>query len=242
MKKYLAAYFLTIVVSAAPLCAAPFIQWQSSNIQLLSGASYKAGDANRTIATIEHANAWTYGDFFLFTDLIASSDGSNTHYIEIAPRVSLSKLTGKPVSYGIIKDVLISTNFELPKGSDMRSLYGLAADLTLPGFKFFKTNLYVRDNPNLSGSTHQLTFVWNYPFSIGEVPFLIEGFADFAGEEGTAAANELIVPRFLMDLGSVIGNDIGTVFLGVEYSYWNNKFGIEGVKESNPQIQLKWVL
>lgn len=71
--------------------------------------------------------------------------------------------------------------------------------------------------------------------------FLIEGFADFAGGEGTAVANQLIVPRFLLDVGDLAGIEENTLFMGVEWQYWRNKFGVAGVTESVPQLQIKWV-
>ena len=44
-----------------------------------------------------------------------------------------------------------------------------------------------------------------------------------------------------MDAGDVMGIDSNKFFLGVEYQYWHNKFGIDGVTESVPQLQAKWV-
>lgn len=217
------------------------IEWQSTNIQILRGVEYEVGSKKRTLATLEHANKWKYGDFHFFLDQTWNDDGKPFYYFEPTTRVSLSKIIGTSLSTGLIKDVLISSNFEKPKGSDIRFLYGASVDLALSGFNFFKTNYWVRDNPDLSGKTYQVTLAWNRPISYKNLNFLIEGFADFAGSEGVTSAHQLIVPRFLFDVGHFNGLPKNKLWAGIEYSYWHNKFGNRGQTESNPQLQIKWV-
>lgn len=240
----------TLILSAVCILMRPsllhaasdnFFQWHTTNIQLLRGFDYEVGSEERTIMTFEHANGWKYGDFHFFLDRTWPDEGKPFYYFEPTLRVSLGKVTGKDLSYGIIKDVLVSGNLEKPKGQDVRKLGGFSVDLDLPGFKFFKTNYWLRDNPNLSGSTYQITLAWNRPFKIGETNFLLEGFADFAGSEGTTTSHQLIVPRFLVNVGDLTGMGGNGLWAGIEYSYWHNKFGIKGTTESAPQLQLKWV-
>lgn len=234
--------FIGQVRAADGEAEAGLVQWHSTNVQLLRGFDYKLGDDERTILTVEHANGWTYGDFMAFTDLTQSDDGRSTYYIESNLRFSLGKVTGEDFSFGPVKDVLISVALEKPKRQKFRWLGGLALDLDLPGFKFFKTNYFLRDNPQLDGETYQLTLVWNRPFDVGSAQFLFEGFADFAGSEGTSGSNQLIVPRLLLDVGALAGGAENRLWGGVEWQYWHNKFGVRGVTESVPQLQLKWVL
>lgn len=220
----------------------PFFQWHSSNVQLLRGSGYALGSKERTIVTVEHANGWRYGDFHFFLDQTWPDDNKPYFYFEPTLRFSLSKITGNDFSYGIVKDVLISSNIEKPKGQEIRYLGGLSVDFDLPGFKYFKSNYWVRNNQELSGSTYQITLVWNRPFKIAGADFLVEGFADFAGSEGSTVAHQLIVPRFLVDAGSLTGMQKNKLWLGVEWQYWHNKFGHKGVLESAPQLQMKWVI
>ena len=154
--------------------------------------------------------------------------------------MSLSKITGHDFSYGVIKDILISTTFEKAKNQGPQYLYGGAIDFNLPGFKFFAANAYVHDSTELDGQTWQVTIAWNRPFQVGETKFLIEGFADFQGDEGGRQPNQLIVPRFLVDIGDLAGYTPGKLMAGIEYQYWHNKFGLDGVTESVPQAQIKW--
>ncbi|MFW0776556.1 MAG: hypothetical protein ACN2B6_02415 [Rickettsiales bacterium] len=217
------------------------ISWHSTNIQLLRGHDYELGSQDRSLITFEHANGWTYGDFFMFVDYTFPDDGDTAYYAEFSPRFSLGKITGRDFSYGIIKDILVSTAIEKPKYQKARYLYGGAIDLSLPGFDFFSNNLYVRDDPTLHGKTWQVTLAWKRPFTIGRTSWVTEGFADFAGAEGGARPNQLIVPRLLLDVGALTNIGENKVWVGMEYSYWHNKFGVDGKTESVPQLQMKWV-
>ncbi len=230
---------LLATLTAFPAFADEFIQWHSTNLQLLRGFDYKLGNENRTIVTFEHANGWRYGDFHAFTDVIWA-DGDATLYSEVAPRFSFSKISGYDFSYGIIKDISLSTQIEKPEHQAVRYLYGLGVDLNIEGFKYFKTNWLLRDNQRLNGTTYQLTLAWNRPFTLAGTQWVIEGFADFAGAEGATTSHQLIVPRFLLDIGDLTGHEAGNLYAGIEWSYWHNKFGVDGVTESVPQLQVKW--
>lgn len=240
-KQLLIALVIFIIAPLVSAVESDFIQWHENNVQLLRGGDYKLGSEQRTIMTLEHVNGWQYGDFFIFGEKIWSDKGKSTYYIEPTLRFSLSKMLDKKISYGLIKDVLISTQIEKPKNQDVRRLAGLAFDLNLPGVKFFKSNFFIRDNPNLSGSTYQITLVWNVPFQIAGANILLEGFTDIVGGEGGTVAHQLIVPRLLIDVGQPIGLKKDKLWFGVEWQYWHNKFGIDGVTESVPQLQLKYI-
>ena len=110
-------------------------------------------------------------------------------------------------------------------------------DLDLPGFRFVRVHAYHRDDPQRPGSTWQSTIVWNRPFQLGGQSFLAEGFADLAGGEGAGTDHQLIVPRLLWQVPAA-----EHVWVGVEYQYWHNKFGVSGVDESVAQFQVKFVL
>ena len=183
-----------------------------------------------------------YGDFFMFVDVTRFDSGEFGAYGEASPRFSFLKMAGASPLDGFVQDFLISTTYEKGEEGVQTFLYGGGLDLNIPGFNYFKTNLYVRDNPNLSDETWQITLSWQYPFSLGPVNFVTEGFADFAGSAAPRYhSNQLIVPRLLMDVGDLVGLKKGRLWTGVEYTYWHNKFGVNGVTESVPQLQIKWV-
>ena len=215
----------------------PLIEWHSTDVQLLHGDGFKAGPPERTIITLQHANRWRYGDNFLFYD--KTFDGDD--YFEWHPRLSLSRISGKSLSIGPIKDVFLAGTLEVPQTGSERYLGGVGLDWNVPSFNFVKTNFYIRDNPALSGTTWGTTFSWKKKFSIGAQPFLFDGFVDMAGAEGDRSAYQLAVPALLADIGTHMGYK-DRLYLGTEYQYWHNKFGLKGVNESVAQIELRWII
>ncbi|MBL4639105.1 MAG: hypothetical protein JKY57_01110 [Kordiimonadaceae bacterium] len=234
---------IAALCSVSPsVIAEDFFSWHTENIQLLRGYTYQPNSLDKTIITLEHANRFKYGDFFIFADFIWPDGGDFTYYSEITPRLSLSKVSGHSFSVGPIKDVLLSATIEVPKSGTKRYLYGGAIDWNVPGFTFFKTLFYVRDNPTIPGTGFQTTIAWNWTVKLGKANLLLEGFADIASDEGdTYVANELYVPRFLLDTGDLIGLGPKKFFLGMELTHWRNRAGNADVTESAAQLQAKWV-
>lgn len=211
--------------------------WSMTSISYLYGQGYKISDdqdEKYSIYTFEHASGWKYGDNFFFTDVSGAETDSAKLYMEWAPRISSKKTVGAKYS-GVLKDVLLAGQLNVAPNIASTQLIGIGIDFNLPGFNFFQFNLYHRDNRNLSSTTYQATLVWELPFSIASQNFTFGGFADFAGEEDTAAANTLVQPQLLWKPISELG-------VGIEYQYWQNKFGIEGRDESTPQVIVKWML
>ena len=223
----------------------PWFEFTTTNVQALWGDRYELGPEQRQIATVEHANRWRFGDFYGFVDTTLTDDA--TAYAELSPRVSLSQ-TGllEPdaglLASGAIKDLFVATTLELGRAGTRRYLYGLGADLAVPGFDYLKVNAYQRNDPSRSGRSGQVTISWASSFQIGNATLVIEGFADFVGSEGTSSASQLVVPRVLLDIGSITRLPERRMFGGIEWQYWHNKFGRDGVTESVPQLQLKFVI
>jgi nucleoside-specific outer membrane channel protein Tsx len=234
------AVLAALTLTATPAFADDLIEWHGENVQVLRGWDYELGERERTIITLEHASRWRYGDVFAFVDF-SFGDTTDTAYGEITPRLSLSRLSGQEMHWGPVSDVLLAATYERGKNGVERYLAGLAVDLDAPGFRFLRVHAFVRDDPSRAGQTWQTSLAWNRPFTIGGEAFVIEGFADFAGSEGSSAANQLISPRLLWDIGAHAGAP-ARLYFGVEWQYWRNKFGVDGVTESLPQVQLKWTL
>ena len=254
-KKFNRGLLLSLVIFLLMLMSgnvyAGAAKWSSTNIQYLRGADYELGDATRSIITLEHVNGWKYGDNFFFVD-ITNPDRRGNHtvteyYGEISPRFSLSSMTGKDLSSGVIKDVLITTTMELGGNGVRNYLYGLAVDLDLPKTPVFQANLYVRNEIAAPGGEdpgtdtgYQLTLVWVYPFDVSTSKWTFEGFFDYAFDIKPAEDNIITGPRLLMDVGKYFGAE-GTLQAGIEYQIWRNKFGIDGVDEDVAQAMVKWI-
>lgn len=234
-----AGSFMAIPVMLGALLAgnpALGVEFAQTSLMLQHGSGYKIEHREKWLFTLEHFNKWKYGDNFLFVD-VSHSDAGTSVYGEFHPRISLSRLTKSSVSFGPVKDISIAAEVEF--GDDIFNyLYGLGFDLDIPAFSYFNVNVYIRDNPDLAGSTYQITPYWRLDVPAGKTSVIFEGFADFAGSEGASAANIIVQPRLLIDLGG-LWDAPGKIEFGMEYSYWRNKYGVRGVTDSVPQVMLK---
>ncbi len=86
----------------------------------------------------------------------------------------------------------------------------------------------------------QITLAWGMPFAIGKAKFSFEGFFDYAWDVGPSEDNIVTQPRLLLDVGSLFDSP-GVFQAGIEYQIWKNKFGIDGVDESFPELMVKWI-
>ena len=224
------------------------------DVQLLYGREFQEPgvpeDASKGIVTFENASGWTWGSSYFFADIVRS-DGSDSHatevYSEWYPSASLSKLSGRNLATGVLRDV--SATFGINAGSKSTGaaplifLPGVTFDLQLPGFAFFSLGAYAYiDQGRVDGTsngchstTYQVTPSWALPFSVGSLRFSFDGFVDFIGEHGGCASQVLSQSQFKFDVGKP-----DDLYLGIEWQYWHDKFGISGLDESFPQALVVW--
>lgn len=223
-------------------CNVAAADWQDFRLTYLQGNNYRIGDPQRQVITVEHAMASHWGDSFFFLDHMKFHDGTHTNYAELQPRFSIGKRYGWTDTF--VKDVLIATQVEM---SSQRTnlLYGVGLDLQLPGFKFTQLNLYRRDNEKVADNW-QATLVWGLPFSVSGQQFLYDGFIDWASGSPDQHANVNFTSQFKWRMSQLWqGKD--AVWLGIEYVWWRDKFGIADSPllpshESNVNLLVKWHL
>ncbi|WP_299200115.1 DUF5020 family protein [uncultured Amphritea sp.] len=225
-----------IISTISPMASAEML-WSSFSLSYLNGSDYEVGDPDRQVVTVEHASGHSWGDNFFFLDRLQSANGSSENYMELSPRLSLSSLTGSELSFGPVKDVLLAGTWESGEGFD-NFLAGVGVSLDVPGFQYFNANLYRANNDKSSNDT-QLTLTWGLPFALSDAEFLYDGFIDWTTSESDKASEMNFTSQLKWNAGKLIGTK-APVYVGVEYAYWTNKFGIDGVDERNPALLLKW--
>ena len=224
LKKLLA----TLVLTAAATSVNAKTLWSDFSVTALKGNDYEVGDSDRTVITFEHAAGTSWGDSFLFFDRLESDDGSTETYGEFSPRIKLKELDG------FVKAIYAAPSVEIGQGFT-NYLYGVGADLDVPGFTYFKANVYLRDN-DFGDSSEQLTFVWGLPIG----PLWYDGFMDYATSTGgNSKAQMNLTSQLKYDIAPHIGYD-SKFYVGIEYVFWNNKFGINGVDERNVNLLAKF--
>ncbi len=227
--------------AAAPVAAQEF---NAFNAQLLYGSGFKLGRDRAATFTGEWVNAWRYGENFAFVDVARPLGGEAGTYAEWLPRLSLSSVSGREISAGPVRDVLLAGNIK--SGDGFRSyLVGAGVSLDLPGFNFFNVNGFRRNDSGVPGSTWQLNMSWNRTFITGAMHWEFGGFLNWAAAEGAPGTgvyshpNLLTQPQLLFDLGRLLGGDPDRIYAGVEWQVWRNKFGVDGFDESVLQAAIK---
>ena len=216
--------------------AGDLLQWQDNSLTYLNGIDFTIDPPKQQTVTFEHASGWSFGDLFLFVDGIkynteatnGAGDG-HTFYGEFSPRFSLGKMTGSDLSFGIIKDVLISTTYEFGEDDVDSYLIGPAIDLNIPGFDYFQLNTYLRttDGKRDGDNVWQITPVWSYTIPVGNSDLVIDGFMDWVVDnDDSYHANLHFNPQIKYDLAKAMGWG-QKFYVGVEYDYWSDKYGIE---------------
>lgn len=247
--------FQVSLLAPSTIAHADFIQWSSSEIQFLYGGNFNEPfnpeDVSKYTITVTHAHGWTYGRNFFFMDTLFSTDGEPSQinlYGEAYSTFSLSKILDKDVSFAIFKDFGVTGGVNLGEKMDSQQsgfrawLYGVTLDFDLPGFTYFNVD-FLRHRvtePEDIGSSWQITPVWKFPFQIAGTKWTFEGFADFISKKGNYAACQVLTqPQLRLDVGDLLGHD-DHLFIGIEYQYWYNKYGIKGLHDNVPQALLMW--
>jgi nucleoside-specific outer membrane channel protein Tsx len=245
----------SMLMATTLLCLGPMSanaeNWTKANIQLLDGNGFADDfgiDRNaKTILTVEVANGWTYGDNFFFVDVINPWQTGTNFYSEFAPRLSFGKMTGRDLSFGPVKDVLLAGMLEMGDGVHAY-LAGVGFAIDIPKFNFFNLNVYWRKSfrdfaPEQTGAGAQLTINWQVPFKLG-LSWVFEGYFDYAWGEysGSNPKEDNLVgaPRLLFDLGELWGAP-NNLQAGVELNVWRSKYGVGGANETVPQAMIKWM-
>jgi nucleoside-specific outer membrane channel protein Tsx len=236
--------FILFCLMSNIIQAEDIFDWTSNNVQFLTGDGFKLGSSNHNTVTFEHADGWMYGDNFLFIDFIQRDDVGLEVYGEFYPRLSLSKLTNNDISYGIVKDISIvagiNAGSEPSEDNFVAYLFGGGISFDIPHTEFIKLDIMAYKDDNVSSIGVQVSPVWNIPFSIGNLDFKFRGFLDWLSSDATGGDDSILTqPQLLLDVGKLVGNR-NKFYAGIEYWYWHNKFGINGITEQSAQATLMY--
>lgn len=221
------------LTAVSPVMAGDWLQWQNTSLTYLYGRDFVVDPARQRTLTLEHANGWKYGDTFAFVDITAfgndvhPANGSVAYYGEFAPRFSLGKTLDRAVAAGPIKDVLLATGYEFGEGDVETLLVGVGVDLEIPGLDYLQLNAYRRHPQHGGDSQWQITPVWAWTTPLGGSDLVVDGYIDWVIDNtATRHAHLHFNPQVKYDLGKALGQREKTVYVGIEYDYWKNKYGI----------------
>ena len=70
--------------------------------------------------------------------------------------------------------------------------------------------------------------MWSYTLPFGKSDLVIDGFIDWVvGNDDGYRNNVHVNPQIKYDLGKALDLGAKQLYVGVEYDYWKNKYGIE---------------
>jgi nucleoside-specific outer membrane channel protein Tsx len=241
------------------------------SVSLLKGDNFRDDlgyREDKTTMTIENFSVWELGTVFFYYDITepTTDDGqkfndtdntaySNQFFGGISTTVSFSKMTGKQVGYGALKDV--SLRFEIENGSGngnnnfQNYFYGLSYDLAVPGFDFVSLNTVLRDNPNDRGVGLQIGGFWQMTWDYGRWNrYKFTGFFAASPWDGDQDSDEkpffatkgrylTTQPQLLYDLGYGLWGKQNRLEIGLEYAYFINRFQLKDKDEKCLQYMTK---
>lgn len=234
-----AALATGLLLSGHAMAEGPML-WESNSLTYLYGKDYKVDPGIQQTVTFEHVSGWSVGDLFIFVDSIhyngAENGAGDTHtfYGEISPRLSFGKIFNQDLKFGPVSDVLLAATYEFGEDDVESYLIGPAVDLSIPGFDYFNLNFYNRttDGKRPGDDVWQITPVWAMTIPVGESDILFDGFMDWVVDndvnaQGEYHANLHFNPQIKYDLGKAMHWGEKQLYVGIEYDYWTNKYGIE---------------
>lgn len=205
------------------------------------------------IGTLNTVGGFKLGSYMFNVDYLVS-DGNNpeANGTQGAQEVysvghidwSASKILGRPVSFGVIRDVGFRTGYEFSSKNDA---YGSRARMLVlgPAVEFAVPRGYwnlmagMRTESNYNGITHanveydnawHIESSWMLPFNVGRVPTVFKGFLSMTGPKGAdgfhvqTKTETLARMAILFDVGAIAGYP-KTFYMGPGYEFWNNMFG-----------------
>ncbi|MCL1146947.1 ion channel protein Tsx [Shewanella sp. 10N.261.52.F9] len=241
---------IALLISPQAL-ADDMINWWDASVTALYGDNYDLAPSDKqTTLTFETAGDWKYGDWFAFQDVTyfngSNAGKNNTTYGEISTRLSAGKILGKSVGFGPVTDLSLALTLEEGEGPVKTFLYGVGMDINVPYFSYFQLNTYRRhalSSDNISDGW-QLTPSFRMDFPVGNSNIVFDGFIDwiFASDNSAYETNFHFNPQLKYDLGAVVFGEHkkNKLFVGIEYDYWQNKYGVDGIDQNTYSVIAKY--
>ncbi len=238
--------------------------FSTTNVQFLYGWKlndplYDTGNGPMQTLTLNHFDAFGWGDSFFFADLYRADfkNGSQGEfgkkddaslYAEWHPRLFVNSLLGqKGPALGFIRNWGLAG--EINQGEQFYAyLGGVGFDFVAPPGWVLGLNVYYRYD-RFAYHQWQVSPFWTVPFSLGPVPFVFTGFVDVNGSKDGVRKEVVEIwaqPELLVDVLAPFGGPKGKLHVGCEWWYHrapNAPKGTAGVTDASmPQAMVQWTI
>lgn len=245
-------------------CVSPLVcvsasaqSWSINELQLLGGSGYRQPnnpqDLSKRILTYQHASSSDGLKHFGFIDFqwtnherLVSGTWGRAHefYGEYYAHLAVNRIGFPEVgSLNLVAGINAGNKYSDLNQRTRAYLFGASYDVRLgTGALNLMLASYSDHSRSRFGApdyrtTYQFTPSGTLQFSDN---FSLSGYIDFIGAKGAGTASQIgsqIQIRY--DLGALVGQS-SRGFVGVEYQYFHNKFGVKGLNERVPQLLLVW--
>jgi len=198
-----------------------------------------------------------------------SNSGATEAYLTYRHQVHLGKLFDKSMAFGPVREVALTAGFDLNTKNTTFAprkrmfVVGPTLKFDVPGFLDVSL-LYARESNHcglppcgLPANTNKISFdpywvlsaAWGIPFEAGPLPMKFQGFMNYNTAKGKdyfnvkTKAETLVRTSLMVDVGQMAWGDKNSLWVGVGYEHWRNKFGNHGkpgVNTNAPTLQLEW--
>jgi nucleoside-specific outer membrane channel protein Tsx len=197
--------------------------------------------------------------------------GATEVYVVYRHLLSLGAVTGKSFAFGPVRDVGLTAGFDLNTKNNAFSprkrllVAGPTLRFDVPRGSQLDFSLLAAKEYNhcglppckAPGAKEDIAFdlfpllhlAWRLPFQMGSTNIRFEGFAAKGFRQGTdyvgnpVAYETLVRAALLADIGQPLLDRKNTLFAGLGYEFWRNKYGangVPGIDTDAPTLHLKW--
>jgi len=222
---------LTSCASGASL-AAPL--WSDFSSAFVAGSGFTLDPDKQRTVSLEYASGYRWGDTFTYLDTTFFRGDERTYSLfgETAARWSVMD-SDEGRSNQAVTDVLVAASLEFGSGTVETFTLGPSVDLNVPGFDYLHLGLMRRESLNRSGFNNsdgwQFVPTWSLTIPAGRSEWVIDGFAKwiFATDHSDYHPNFQFNPQIKYNIGKHLSGADKRVYLGIEYYYWSNKYGVK---------------
>ena len=212
--------------------AAPL--WSDFSGAFVAGSGFTLDPDKQRTVSLEYASGYSWGDTFTYLDTTFFRGDERTYSLfgETAARWSVMD-SDEDRSNQAVTDVLVAASLEFGSGTVETFTLGSSIDLNVPGFDYLHLGLMRRESLNRSGFNNsdgwQFVPTWSLTIPAGRSEWVIDGFAKwiFATDHSDYHPNFQFNPQIKYNIGKHLFRSDARVYLGIEYYYWSNKYGVK---------------
>ena len=221
------ALYLSPVTLAEPL-------WRDFSAAYIAGSGFTLDPDQQQTVSLAYASGHSWGDTFTYLDTTFFRDVERSYSLfgETAARWSLMDAE-EDRSPRTVADVLVAASLEFGSGTVETFTLGPSVDLNVSGFDYLQFGLMRRESVNRSGFNNsdgwQFVPTWSLTIPAGRSEWVIDGFAKwiFATDSSDYHTNFQFSPQIKYNVGKHLSGADARMYLGIEYYYWSNKYGVE---------------